>query len=305
MNDHSDSPNRSPLHLLCAGLRAFLVALVVLVVAGEVVAAGTPTSSSLDNPGDATPKTHADAFAPPDDSTIPSGPMGDAIRYGQQVLTQTQIYAKPHVGNGLNCTSCHLNGGKTAFASPWVGIWGVFPEYRSRNGFVNSLQDRINECFQRSINGKPLAFDSKEMRGILAYMWWLSKDVPTGVNVVGRGFKRISAESAPDAARGKEIYAAKCAACHGPDGQGITGPKGEYQFPALWGPQSFNIGAGMARLNNAAAFVKANMPLGQGNTLTDQEAFDVALYFTQQPRPDFAGKGNDWPNGDKPKDARY
>ncbi|MHB1117245.1 c-type cytochrome [Sideroxydans sp.] len=244
-------------------------------------------------------------FTPPSEESMPSGPMGDAIRYGHQLTTQTQVYAKKYVGNELNCTSCHLNGGRTPNAAPWVGIWGVFPEYRTRNAQVNTLQDRVNDCFQRSMNGKPLPVDSKEMNGILAYMWWLSKDVPTGVDVAGRGFKRIKAERAPDTAKGKAIYAEKCSACHGADGQGMKGPEGEYMFPALWGPKSFNIAAGMARLNTAAAFVKANMPLGQGGSLTDQEAYDVAAYFTQQPRPDYAAKKKDWPNGDKPKDARY
>jgi thiosulfate dehydrogenase len=61
----------------------------------------------------------------------------------------------------------------------------------------------------------------------------------------------------------------------------------------------------MARLGNAAAFVKVSMPLGRGNTLSDKEAFDVAAYFTHQPRPDFAAKARDWPRGDKPADAPY
>ena len=252
----------------------------------------------------AMPKKTA-AFNPPPESEIPSGPMGDAIRYGQQVLTQTQVVAKQYVGNGLNCTSCHLDGGRTPYAAPWVGIWGAFPEYRTRNAVVNSLQDRVNDCFQRSMNGKPLPYDSREMRGILAYMQWLSKGVPTGMDVEGRGFKRIKAERAADPIVGKSVYAAKCAACHGAEGQGINGPQGEYLFPPLWGERSFNIGAGMARLNTAAAFVKVNMPRGQGNTLTDQEAYDVAAYFTHQPRPDFKDKDKDWPTGGKPADARY
>ena len=246
-------------------------------------------------------------FKLPEEKDIPKGPIGDAIRYGEKVLTQTQTYARKYIGNGLNCTSCHLNGGKTAYASPWVGIWGVFPEYRSRNAKVNALQDRVNDCFERSMNGKPLPFGSAEMRGILAYMWWLSKDVPTGIEVEGRGFKRLTpaAGATPDQASGKRVYAGKCAVCHGQDGQGKTGPGGAYLFPALWGPRSFNIGAGMARLGNAAAFVKVSMPLGQGNTLSDKEAFDVAAYFTHQPRPDFAAKARDWPKGDKPADAPY
>ena len=241
----------------------------------------------------------------PDESTIPAGPVGTAVRYGKKVLTDTQTYARDYVGNGLNCSSCHLDAGRRAYSSPWVGLWGMFPEYRSRNGQVDSLQDRINDCFERSMNGKPLPYESDQMRGILAYIWWLSKDVPTGVPVKGRGFTRvrISRPAAPQ--RGESVYAQKCATCHGADGQGRRGPNGDYLFPALWGPDSFNIGAGMARLSNAAGFVKANMPLGQGGTLNDADAIDVAAYFIRQPRPDFPAKTRDWPKGGKPDDAPY
>ncbi len=244
-------------------------------------------------------------FNPPDPDTIPEGPVGEAITLGRKILTNTQRYAKDHVGNGLNCTSCHLNEGRTQWSAPWVGLWGVFPEYRSRNARVNVLQERVNDCFERSMNGKALDPVSKEMTAILAYMHWLSQGVPTGMDVEGRGFKRIQAPKKPDLARGKKVYADKCASCHGADGQGMTMPDGAYMFPALWGPKSFNIGAGMARLDTAAAFVASSMPLGQGGTLTAQEAYDVALYFTTQPRPDYAKKSADWPKGGKPRDARY
>jgi cytochrome c len=125
----------------------------------------------------------------PDEKTLPGGPVGTAIRYGK-VLTETQSYAKANVGSGLNCSSCHLDAGRKAYASPWVGRWGVFPEYRSRNGQVNALQDRVNDCFERSMNGKPLPYDSNEMRGILAYIWWLSKGrSETGVDAGSRAFR--------------------------------------------------------------------------------------------------------------------
>ena len=241
----------------------------------------------------------------PDEKTIPGGPLGAAIRYGKNVLTDTQTYARTYVGNGLNCSSCHLEAGRKAYASPWVGLWGVFPEYRSRNASVNALQDRVNDCFERSMNGKPLPYESDEMRGILAYIWWLSKDVPTGATVRGRGFATVQASRPADPKRGEMVYATRCAVCHGADGHGREGPNGEYLFPALWGPRSFNIGAGMARLGNAAGFVKTNMPMGKENTLSHNDALDVAAYFTRQPRPDFAAKAWDWPKGDKPRDAPY
>ena len=239
------------------------------------------------------------------DNPVPDGPVGEAIAFGQRILAHTPENVPAYSGNTLNCTSCHLDGGRTPWAAPWVGIWGVFPEYRSRNAKVNALQDRINDCFERSLNGRTLPLASQEMIGILAYMQWLSREVPTGKSVSGRGFLRIKSTQIPDPVRGARVYVQKCALCHGDAGQGTVTATGETIYPPLWGPKSFNIGAGMARLNTAAAFVKANMPLGQGGSLTDQEAFDVAVFFTRQPRPDFTGKLEDWPTGRKPDDARY
>ncbi len=244
------------------------------------------------------------AFSPPPESSIPAGPKGIAIQEGRKLLTETHQRLPNNVGNGLNCTSCHLAGGTTPNASPWVGIWGIFPEYRSRSGKLISLQERVNDCFERSMNGKPLPIASTEMNNILAYMQWLSTDVPTGMSVKGRGFGPLDQKLVADAGKGKDVYASKCASCHGAEGAGIKNPAGGYFFPPVWGMDSFNDGAGMARTYTAAAFVKHNMPLGQGGTLTDQEALDVAEYFTHQPRPIYPGKAGDWPKGGKPKDAR-
>jgi len=240
----------------------------------------------------------------PDEASIPKGSMGDAIKRGKTLLTDTHKQLPKNVGNGLNCTSCHLNAGTTAYASPWVGLAGAFPEYRSRSGKIISLQERVNDCFQRSMNGKPLAFDSAEMNAIMAYMKWLSTGVPIGTTVTGRGFEKIDTSLMPDPVHGKTIYTAQCASCHGAEGQGTKNPQGGYIFPPVWGKDSFNVGAGMARMYTAAAFVKHNMPLGQGGTLSAQDAVDVAAYFTKQPRPDYAAKAKDWPKGDRPKDAR-
>lgn len=246
----------------------------------------------------------APELKPPADSTIPAGPKGAAILAGKLLLGETHQRLPANVGNKLNCTNCHMTGGTVALASPWIGIWGVFPEYRSRSGKIISLQERVNDCFERSMNGKALAYNSDEMNNILAYMQWLSSDVPTGVSVKGRGFGAIDQKLVPDATHGKKIYGEKCASCHGAAGEGLSNGAGGYAFPPLWGKDSFNDGAGMARTFTAAAFVKYNMPLGQGGSLSDQDALDVSEFFTHQPRPVYAGKDKDWPKGGKPKDAR-
>jgi thiosulfate dehydrogenase len=246
----------------------------------------------------------APEFKPPPDSSIPTGPKGIAIREGKLLLAETHQRLPKNVGNGLNCTNCHLAGGTTANSSPWVGLWGVFPEYRSRSGKVISLQERVNDCFERSMNGKALPYNSPEMNNILSYMQWLSTNVPTGISVKGRGFGPIDQQIKPDSNHGQQVFAAKCASCHGAAGLGTKNSAGGYALPPVWGKASFNDGAGMARTYTAAAFVKHNMPLGQSGTLTDQEAVDVAEFFTHQPRPVYPGKAKDWPIGDRPKDAR-
>jgi len=242
----------------------------------------------------------------PDPTDIPATPQGEAIRYGEQLVRHTQANAKDFVGNGLNCTNCHLQAGQIPYAMPYVGLSGVYPQYRTRSGKVISLQERVNGCFRRSLNGKPLPLDSPEMNAIISYIGWLSQGVPLGADVWGRGVNKLAAPaSPPDPVRGKKLFARICARCHGLNGAGKTGPKGDYQFPPLWGDKSFNIGAGMARLNTAAAFIKANMPPDKSGSLSEQEAYDIAAYFTRQPRPDFPDKVKDWPKGGKPPDARY
>jgi thiosulfate dehydrogenase len=243
-------------------------------------------------------------FNPPAESAMPSGPQGDAIKKGKGLIANTRAELPNNVGNGLNCTNCHLNNGATPYAAPFVGLWGVFPEYRSRNAKVITLADRINDCFERSMNGKPLGYASNEMVAILAYMQWLSTGVPTGQSVEGRGFVKINANLNPNADNGKVLYAEKCASCHGAAGAGLKNPSGGYIFPPLWGKESFNDGAGMARTYTAAAFVRHNMPLGQTESLSDQEAIDISEYFTHQARPVYLKKSQDWLSGGKPKDAR-
>lgn len=241
-----------------------------------------------------------------DESKIP-GPMGDAIRLGHRLATQPGAQLAGYVGNGLVCSSCHIDGGTRPYASPWKGIVGVFPEYSARSARVETLGDRINGCFERSMNGKAMPLDDARMIALQSYMGWLSYKVPTGVDGPGRGFAKLAAwkPADADATRGKALFDVKCVACHGAGGAGLKGGDGAYVFPPLWGPDSFNDGAGMARIGNAAAFIRTNMPKGAENTLTEAEALDIAAYVTKQPRPAFAGKAHDWPNGGKPADAPY
>lgn len=239
-------------------------------------------------------------------AALPAGPDKEAIMLGYRLAIDTPAYAPGHVpGGAMSCASCHIGAGTMPHASPWYGMTGVTPTYTARSAKVESLAQRINNCFLRSENGVPLALDSAEMNALLAYMTFVSKGVRSGEFGPGRGMGAMPdmAKMTPDPARGKALFGERCASCHGADGQG-TQSGGRYVFPPLWGEASFNIGASMARIGPAAAFIKHNMPLGNAS-LSDQEALDVAAYVTHQPRPDFPGKARDWPKGGKPADARY
>lgn len=142
------------------------------------------------------------------------------------------------------------------------------------------------------------------MNAMASYMSWLSQDMPFGVSPEGRGFVKVNKELEPNPETGKKLFAEKCSVCHGADGEGQYNDDGTYLYPAVAGDKSFNDGAGMARTYTAAAFIKGKMPFGQGNTLSDQEAVDIAAYFTHLPRSVKANKDKDWPNGDAPKDVR-
>jgi thiosulfate dehydrogenase len=239
-------------------------------------------------------------------------PNADQLIYGMRLMAETKAMLPDHVGDSLTCNSCHLVGGTVAHASPYVGLSALFPSYAPRAGKIIDFKDRVNGCMRRSMNGKVLEKNSREMLAMVAYMDNMKSDVKPGQPIPGRGIGKISHSVIPDVNNGKQVYKDQCAVCHGDNGEGIKRADGSFVFPPLWGNQSFNIGAGIAKTYTAAAFVKSNMPmsntmsfpLGQGG-LTDQQAVDVAAYFTHMPRPDFPDKVKDWPNGGKPDDSRY
>jgi thiosulfate dehydrogenase len=176
-------------------------------------------------------------------------------------------------------------------------VYARFPQYRSRSGYVQIIEDRINDCFKRSMNGRPLA-EGRDMRDMVNYLAFLSLGYPVGAEVVGQGVPPVPPVPGNET-RGRAVYTAKCAVCHGGSGQGSD------VAPPVWGPQSYNIGAGMARVRTAASYIKELMPQDNPRTLSAQEAYDVATFINKRPRPDFRTKERDWPRGDAPPDVAY
>lgn len=254
-------------------------------------------------------------WSPPDVSTIPMNAAGDLIRYGRELIMHTAYYLGPkgtvmQITNGLNCQNCHLEAGTKPFAANYSAVASTYPKFRARSGTVEGFEKRVNDCIERSLNGKPLPVDSREMKAIVAYLKWLGKDVPSGEKPEGAGLRELPLlDRAADPKKGKIYYARYCATCHGEEGQGVRATnRVEWQYPPLWGPHSYNTAAGLHRISKFAAFIKANMPFGVTFTspqLSDSEAWDIAAFVNSMPRPhrEFP---NDWPDiSKKPVDHPF
>ena len=224
-------------------------------------------------------------FEPPPDSAIPDNDFGKEVKLGQAIFNGKSPIVAPFVGNSLRCASCHLDAGRLPNSAPLWSAYLTYPAYRSKNGHVNTLAERLQGCFIYSMNGKAPPLGDKVLVALQSYAYFLAKGGPVGTKLPGAGYPTPPKPAlAMDFNRGAKIFEQKCALCHGGDGQGQTS-NGAIVFPPLWGPKSFNWGAGMGSIENAAGFIKANMPLSQGNTLSDQEAWDVAMFMNSHERP--------------------
>lgn len=216
---------------------------------------------------------------------LPTGALGASIALGRDVINDPHKYLPHDVRADMSCAACHLGAGTVARGGSFIGTYGRFPQWNKRAHRVITLQDRLAECFLYSMNGKPPPYTSKEMIAMVAYIAYLSRDVPVGEpQPKSDGFIVPLPSASPDLARGQTLYMQKCSACHQADGAGIHGA-----FPPLWGPKSFNNGAGMAHVDRMTGFVMYNMPQNAPNTLSLQDAYDISSWVLTHARPHFAG----------------
>lgn len=243
-------------------------------------------------------KAGAEHTPPSIDDLDPDHPMTEAIIYGQEIFNETNTVLPDYVGNSLSCQSCHADGGLSQ-SSSMVGVTADYPQYRPREGITFTLEDRINGCMVRSMNGEMIPNDSEEMRAMISYLTYISTGVEIGQERPWVVVNSMDEVPEPDVVSGEELYETKnCLSCHAIDGAGTGANSG----PALWGDESFNDGAGMARLTKMAGYLQNNMPIGAEYELTDQEAADLAAYLLMQERPVWKGHADDFPHGKRPTD---
>jgi thiosulfate dehydrogenase len=251
----------------------------------------------------------------PDWASVNQEPNVKQIEYGRELVAHTSEYLGPEgkvlrISNGMNCQNCHLDAGTMPLGNNFGAVAATYPKVRSRSGLSEGIPKRINDCFERSLNGQGLDPESEEMQAMVAYMLWLGKDVPKGSKLPGVGLYEVSLLERPaDPIQGKVIYERQCVSCHGAEGKGLKSPSGtSYIYPPLWGPASYNNGAGLYRLSRFAGYVKANMPLGatyERPLLSDEEAWDLAAFVNSMERPS-KKLSSDWPDiSKKPMDHPF
>ena len=299
-----------------------VVILIIIIVLLVIQITGLPTPKKDFSKKDVDSKTEAmekkpvaDVWIAPDTTQIKAEKNAEQIIYGRDLIANTSFYLGPkgkiaQTSNGMNCQNCHLEAGTKPFGNNYSAVVSTYPKFRERSGSIETIYKRVNDCFERSLNGKALDSLGKEMQSIVAYIKWLGKDVPKGEKPKGCGITDLTySDRAADPEKGKTIYNLKCKTCHMENGEGkFNDGQLTYQYPPLWGEHSYNKGAGLFRLSRFAGYVKSNMPQNttfEAPQLTDEEAWDVAAFVNSQPRPE-KDLSKDWPKiAGKPVDHPF
>ena len=281
-------------------------------LAGPLIPATTTMVSAWDIPEN-----------PLTDSTLDGSPHAERVRRGYRLFMDTPAMAPHLTPSAMSCGNCHLNAGQRELALPLVGSAAMFPEYNRRAGRDFTLEDRIVGCFLRSENatggaiGTELEQDgasallspaTEEVKDLAAYIRSLSDEFAAGENPPWRKRNAIPEDhripiGELDAPQGEALFMEHCTSCHGEDGQGVQ--IADKRAGPLWGPRSWNDGAGAARVYTLAGLIRHMMPYLNPGVLTDEEAQHIAAFITSKPRPSYPHKGQDYRTEPMPIDAVY
>jgi thiosulfate dehydrogenase len=251
---------------------------------------------------------------PMTDTTLEASPLGAKIRWGYRLFMSTPRETPEFARSNLTCGNCHLNAGQRERALPLNGVSRVYPEYNKREARQFTIEDRIIGCLMRSENGsgsqegKYPDSTSKEVSALAAYITYLSDGIAPEEKIPWRGRNVIPPDSLIpvdklDPKRGEELFMTNCSACHGSDGQGVE--IGDKKAGPLWGPASWNDGAGAARIYTLAGMIRYQMPYLNPGILTDAEAQYIAAFINSKPRPAYPFKEKDYRVERLPPDAVY
>lgn len=224
--------------------------------------------------------------------------LAKVISYGKDLILYTSKYFGPKgtispTTNGMNCTNCHLDAGTRDFGNNFKAVFANYPKFRERSGTMETLEKRINDCVQRSLNGSVLPAKSPELEAMISYINSVGKRIPKSSTPAGSGITTLKfLEVAANPEKGKVVYEKTCMQCHGTQGEGkisVGNDLSYYLYPPVWGENSYTISAGLNRIQKLSGFIYDNMPnklsTHEKPFLTEEDAWNVAAYLLSQPRP--------------------
>ncbi|MEO9020644.1 MAG: c-type cytochrome [Ginsengibacter sp.] len=236
-------------------------------------------------------KTQKDEVIFVDTTKIPNDQFGEAIKYGRELVLNTAYFIGPdgikgrYAGNKLNCSNCHQDAGAKLYSFNLIPSFANYPQYRARENKVLTIAERINNCIERPLNGKPLPLDSKEMVAMISYLKWLNSFGPKSNTFKGAKDLKIEMPAfAASPVRGEVLYKVECLRCHGVNGEGLLQLDSvAYLYPPLWGKNSYQSGSSMHRIIMQAQWIKGNMPYDKATAakpyLSDEQALDIAAFI--------------------------
>src|SRR3569833_4456564 len=200
------------------------------------------------------PVVHDGYFVPPSESEMPKGALGEAIKRGRNIFVDTGKYAPQYVGNSMACAQCHLDAGRRENSAPMWAAYVQYPKFRAKNNKINTLEERINGCFNYSMNaqaspaGKAPPPGDDVYKDLMTYMYWLADGAPTGEHMRRGGYIKVAqTKDGYDLKRGQAVYAQNCALCHGASGA-RAGERGTARAPGVtWASTSFSGGSALIK----------------------------------------------------------
>lgn len=211
--------------------------------------------------------------------------LHDSVMRGYKLLLYTDTLLNENVGAHLTCANCHFNAGITTGGNlggiSLVAVTTQYPKYKEETKEIETLTERINQCFSRSMNGSALHEDSEAMKDILTFLSYISTDYPVYGKTPWLGVKTLRSNYIGNPARGEKLFATKCATCHGASGQGKNSASDGQgtNIPPVMGNKTFSKDAGMSNKGIFASFIYHNMPYNNPS-LSEEEAIDIAAFVT-------------------------
>jgi sulfur-oxidizing protein SoxA len=193
------------------------------------------------------------------------------------VLDGEALWNKPAGGDNKSCSSCHQDA-----AASMKGVAARYPAFDEKSSKVINLEQRINLCRMDQQKASPLAYESRDLLALTAYLARQSKGMPIKA--------KDDSRTRPFRDQGEKLYSERlgqlnlsCAQCHTDNwGQKLGSallPQAHPTAYPLYRLEWQTVGSLQRRLRNCMIGMRAE-PYAYG----DQAYVNLELYLMWRAR---------------------